>query len=143
MTDVSRDTRRCALQVLYQLDLLEDPDVEAVVRTLEEGPFTTEVRARGADLAVRAWAMREGLDLLVKPLSPDWPTHRQPVIDRNILRIALFEINEVGTPGNRAINGAVELAKEYGSEKSPAFINAVLDRIWKAGVQEGGHHERD
>ena len=138
MSDLSRDDRRCALQVLYQLDLLDDPDVDSVIRSLEDGPFSAEVRARGAELAVQAWSGREGLDGLVSPCSPDWPTHRQPVIDRNILRIALHEITKVGTPGNRSINGAVELAKEYGTEKSPAFINAVLDRIWKTTLEGRG-----
>ena len=142
MTDVSRDDRRCALQVLYQLDLLDDPDVDSVIRSLEDGPFSAEVRARGADLAVQAWSGREELDRLVSPCSPDWPTHRQPVIDRNILRISLHEITKVGTPGNRSINDAVELAKEYGTEKSPAFINAVLDRIWKTTLQEGTPRDR-
>ena len=133
MTEVSRDMRRCALQALYQFDILGAVDAESVSRSLADGPCSEKARVGGLQLALEVWPRREGIDLLVKPCTPEWPTHRQPVIDRNILRIALHEINDVGTPGGKVINEAVELAKEYGTEKSPAFVNAVLDRIWKSG----------
>ncbi|MEE2681050.1 MAG: transcription antitermination factor NusB [Planctomycetota bacterium] len=132
MTEVSRDIRRCALQTLFQMDILSNDDSESIAVGLEDGPFSDRVQKRGRELATGAWSARDQLDLLVKPFSPDWPTHRQPIIDRNILRLALHEINHVGTPGKKAINDAVELAKEFGTEKSPAFVNAVLDRIWKS-----------
>ena len=132
MIEVSRDIRRCALQILYQMDILSDGNSESTAVGLEDGPFTERVQENARQLASGAWSDREQLDGLVKPLSPDWPTHRQPIIDRNILRLALHEINHVGTPGKKAINDAVELAKEFGTEKSPAFVNAVLDRIWKS-----------
>ena len=132
MTEVSRAIRRCALQTLYQMDILSDATSESVAVGLEDGPFSERAQEEGRQLARGAWAAREQLDLLVKPFSPEWPTHRQPIIDRNILRLALHEINHVGTPGKKAINDAVELAKEFGTEKSPAFVNAVLDQIWKS-----------
>ncbi|MAJ46086.1 MAG: transcription antitermination factor NusB [Planctomycetaceae bacterium] len=124
--------RRCALQALYQFDILDDVDAESVARSLAEGPHSDQARIGGQTLALDIWPQREVYDLLVKPCAPDWPTHRQPVIDRNILRLALHEIRSLETPGGKAINAAVELAKEFGTEKSPAFVNAVLDRIWKA-----------
>ena len=132
MTEVSRDIRRCALQTLFQMDILSDAESESIAVGLEDGPFSERAQKKGRELATGAWAARQRLDLLVEPFSPDWPTHRQPIIDRNILRLALHEINDVGTPAKKAINNAVELAKEFGSEKSPAFVNAVLDRIWKS-----------
>jgi len=67
----------------------------------------------------------------VAALSPDWPTHRQPVVDRNILRLAYFEIVSGAAPPKVAINEAVELAREFSTEKSPAFVNGVLDKIMK------------
>lgn len=131
MEGVSRDTRRCALQVLYQFDSIGDSDPELVRGTLVGSQASEESQRGGFDLALEAWARREEADALVRPLSPDWPTHRQPLIDRNILRIALYEIRHAGTAGKVAINGAVELAKEYGGDKSSGFVNAILDRIWK------------
>ena len=136
MTEVSRDIRRCALQTLYQMDILSDASSESVALGLEDGPFSERAQVEGRQLARGAWSAREQLDTLVKPYSPDWPTHRQPIIDRNILRLALHEINNVGTPGKKAINNAVELAKEFGTEKSPAFVSAVLDRVWKSRSTE-------
>ena len=137
MTEVTRDMRRCALQALYQFDILDDVDAESVARSLADGPHSDKARMGGQTLALDIWPKREVFDLQVKPCAPDWPTHRQPVIDRNILRLALHEIQTVGTPGGKAINEAVELAKEFGTEKSPAFVNAVLDRIWKSSEHAG------
>ena len=131
---MSRDARRCALQAIYQFDAADGSDDQGVRKTLEGSRASQDAQARGYELACGAWERREEFDRLVAPLAPDWPTHRQPMIDRNILRIALHEINDVGTPGKAAINGAVELAKEFGGEKSSGFVNAVLDKLWKASL---------
>lgn len=128
----ARDTRRCALQVLYQLDTGSAPG-EAVLRTLEQSPGTDEVHQRGYDLALEAWSFREEADAAVAAVTPEWPTHRQPVLDRCILRLAFFEFTHGATPPKVAINEAVELAREFSTEKSPLFVNAVLDRIYKGG----------
>ena len=133
MSGISRDARRCALQAIYQFDAADGSEDERVRATLEGSNASRDAQAAGYELARGAWDGREEFDRLVAPLAPDWPTHRQPMIDRNILRIALYEINRAGTPGKAAINGAVELAKEFGGEKSSGFVNAVLDRIWKSG----------
>ena len=136
MSEVTRDMRICALQALYQLDILSDAESDSLALGLEDGPYSEHARLEGRRLATRVWSVHEELDLLVKPCSPDWPTHRQPIIDRNIIRLALYEIGHIETPGAKAINNAVELAKEFGTEKSPAFVNAVLDRIWKSESTE-------
>ena len=83
-------------------------------------------------MARRAWAARETADKAVAALSPDWPTHRQPVVDRTILRLAHYEMTSGKTPPKVAINEAVELAKEFSTEKSPMFINGVLDKIFRS-----------
>jgi len=133
LSGITRDARRCALQAIYQFDAAGGSDDERVRTTLEGSNASHDAQIAGYELARGAWDGRERFDLLVAPLAPDWPTHRQPMIDRNILRIALYEIGHAGTPGKAAINGAVELAKEFGGEKSSGFVNAVLDRIWKSG----------
>lgn len=119
------------MQAIYQFDAADGSDDQGVRKTLEGSRASQDAQARGYELACGAWERREEFDRLVAPLAPDWPTHRQPMIDRNILRIALYEIRHAGTTGKVAINGAVELAKEFGGEKSFGFVNAVLDRIWK------------
>ena len=131
-----RDIRRCALQAMYQFDAGAVAD-ESVRQTLELelSPGPPAVRDRGFEMAREAWAMRAEADAAVAALTPEWPTHRQPVIDRNILRLAYYEMTRGGTPPKVAINEAVELAREFSTEKSPMFINGVLDRIYKARLR--------
>ena len=131
MTRFSRDARRCALQALYQFDAGSDGEASMVRETLAGSRTSESAQSDGYDLARGAWEHRSESDEMVRPLTPEWPTHRQPMIDRNILRIAVYEIRHAGTPGKVAINAAVELAKEFGGEKSFGFVNAVLDRLWK------------
>lgn len=128
----SRDIRRCAVQALYQFDLENAESEEMVKASLEDSPGDKETHARGFTLAKAAWEARAEADAAVAALSPDWPTHRQPVIDRSILRLAHYEMVSGKTPPKVAINEAVELAREFSTEKSPLFVNGVLDRIYKS-----------
>ena len=128
----TRDTRRCALQAIYQLDLVGDRDIEAIRASLAESPGGETEHEAGLALARAAWANREKADAAVRPLAPEWPTHRQPAIDRGILRLAWHEMTTGLTPPKLAINEAIELAREFSTDRSPAFINGVLDRIFKA-----------
>ncbi len=128
----SRDIRRCALQALYQFDTGSADTPEIVRDSLAQSAGDDDVHEKGFELAVRAWALHEEADAVVAKLAPDWPTYRQPVVDRNILRLAYFEITSPDTPPKVAINEAVELAKEFSTQKSPLFINGVLDKIYKS-----------
>ncbi len=128
----SRDIRRCALQALYQFDAGNADAPQVVRESLIESPGDEEVHNKGFELAEQAWALREEADAVVAELTPDWPTYRQPVVDRNILRLAYFEITSSQTPPKVAINEAVELAKEFSTDKSSLFINGVLDKIYKS-----------
>ncbi len=128
----SRDIRRCALQALYQFDAGSADTPEIVRDSLAQSSGDDDVHAKGFELAVQAWAMHEEADAVVAKLAPDWPTYRQPVVDRSILRLAYFEITSPDTPPKVAINEAVELAKEFSTQKSPLFINGVLDKIYKS-----------
>jgi len=126
----SRDVRRCALQQLYQLD--SGGGGEELVGSLGiEGESRAEerIRADGAVLAASAWAARVESDKEIARYTPEWPIHRQPVVDRNVLRLAWWEMFHGGVPAALAINEAIELAREFGGERSPAFVNAVLDRV--------------
>jgi transcription antitermination protein NusB len=125
-----RQVRELALQALYQYDARGDIDAEHIERSVFDAPDPPETIKRLAiELAKKAWATREQADALATEFSPDWPTHRQPMVDRGILRLAYYEIASGMTPAAVAINEAVEIAKTFGSERSPAFINGVLDKI--------------
>ena len=131
-----RDIRRCAVQALYQFDA-GNADAEDVVRaSLADSPGDEQTHRRGYDLARKAWDVRSSADAAVAALSPEWPTHRQPVVDRTILRLAYYEMTSGKTPPKVAINEAVELAREFSTEKSPMFINGVLDKIYRS-MKEG------
>jgi N utilization substance protein B len=127
----ARDRRRCALQALYQFDAGNESH-ELVRESLEDSAGTTSTHEEGFQLAESAWAVRDEADACVSALTPDWPTRRQPVVDRSILRLAYYEIVSGVTPPKVAISEAVELAKEFSTDKSPMFINGVLDKIYKA-----------
>ena len=77
----ARDLRRCALQALYQFDAVQDASPEIVRESLEHSAGDTRTHDKGFRLATDAWAMREEADATVAELTPDWPTHRQPVVD--------------------------------------------------------------
>lgn len=133
-----RDVRRAAFQALYQLDATDgaaesslDEIVESV--TEEEGGTALPARDRRAavELALGAWRARSASDATMNELAPAWPAHRQASVDRAILRIAHYEMTAGLTPPKAAINEAVELAKAFSTEKSPAFVNGLLDKVLK------------
>jgi len=126
-----RDIRRCAVQAMYQFDSSGADALDVVKGSLSESPGDAEDHDRGFALAVEAWAQREQADRVVAELTPDWPTHRQPILDRTILRLAHFEMTSGRTPPKVAINEAIELAREFSTEKSPLFVNGVLDKIYR------------
>jgi N utilization substance protein B len=125
-----RDIRRCALQALYQFDAANEAS-DDVLASLAGSPGGEDAHASGLDLANRAWAHRAEADAAVADLTPQWPTHRQPVIDRSLLRLAYYEMTSGVAPPKVAINEAVELAKEFSTEKSPMFVNGVLDKLFR------------
>lgn len=127
-----RDIRRLAMQLLYQIDVTGEYDRDAILGGIDiEHDPSPAVRGEAVDLALRAWVTHGTADEAVAELTPDWPTHRQPPVDRAILRLAHHEMTAGRVPVKVAINEAVELAKQYGTEQSPAFINGVLDKLAK------------
>lgn len=128
----ARDLRRAALQAMYQFDCADDVDRDVVRETLRESAGSDRTHEQGFELAVAAWKQRAEADAAVAELSTDWPTHRQPIIDRNILRLAFHEMASGRTPPKVAINEAVELAREFSTDRSPLFINGILDKIYKS-----------
>ncbi|MCE9592496.1 MAG: transcription antitermination factor NusB [Planctomycetes bacterium] len=123
------DIRRLTMQILYQFDLRGDSDHELIHESLGDGPDPAAAKEEAFALAGEAWTHHADADSLVAELAPQWPTHRQPPVDRAILRLAYHEIITGRTPYKVAINEAVELAKEFGAEQSPSFVNGVLDKL--------------
>jgi transcription antitermination protein NusB len=135
----ARDIRRMAFQALYQLDARGAEDVVNVRDSL--GPadeFSDEERDLALEIAVSAFDARSDADREMVALAPEWPVHRQAAVDRAILRLAHYEMVSGRTPPKIAVNEAVELAKEFSTEKSPAFINGLLDKVLKRVLGEQG-----
>ena len=130
MTGGRHKARTLALQALYELDMVGHDPEATVDHLLEEERLTEENAAFARDLVRGVTRYRDKLDVHIHRFAPVWPVEQIAVIDRNILRLAIFEIlldNRV--PVKVAINEAVELAKEFGSDNSPRFINGVLGAV--------------
>ena len=119
------------MQALYQIDVRGESDREAVREAVREDAGDRVVADEAFALAEGAWASRKEADDKATTLAPDWPTYRQPPVDRAILRLAWHEMSSGHAPVKVAINEAVELAKAFCTEQSPAFINGVLDKMAK------------
>ncbi len=123
--------RAVALQALYELDLTDHPIGEVITICLRAGKLDDEKLDNfSREIVVGVQPIKHQLDELIAKHAPDWPIDQISVIDRNILRIAMWEFSiSKETPVKVAINEAVELAKKFGSDSSPRFINGVLGSI--------------
>jgi N utilization substance protein B len=129
--------RRAALQCLYQFDSSADIGDDVVRESLYESPGTEADHDEGLRLARQAWAIHTQADAIATEHAEDWPTRRQPIVDRSILRLAYCEMALGRTPPKVAINEAVELAKEFSTEQSPMFINGILDKMYRLMRETG------
>lgn len=132
-----RTLRRMAFQALFQFDAQDgrDPHMVKSALTADLDAGSTAPVEEAFKLALAAWSTRAAADEAMRKLAPTWPAHRQAAVDRAILRLAFHEIVQSDKEqGKHAINDAVALAKEFSTDKSPAFINALLDKIYKGEV---------
>jgi N utilization substance protein B len=125
-----RRARHQALHILYQREITEQP----LSRILADGTFSVEdgeptEYCRDVVLGVEAHQAR--IDGLIEHTSENWTLARMPLVDRNILRLAVFEMlyRDEDVPDSVAINEAVEMAKVYGGEDSSKFVNGILGRL--------------
>ncbi|NBB82776.1 MAG: transcription antitermination factor NusB [Alphaproteobacteria bacterium] len=126
-----REIRELALQALYQLDVWHGEEQQPLDVIQDDAPVSDAEREQAMALARGAWALRDEAEVHITDLAPAWPTARQPAVDRAILRLAFYEMASGHTPARAAVNEAIELAKRYSTERSPAFINGVLDKIMR------------
>jgi N utilization substance protein B len=128
-----RKAREVALQFLYQLDLTGDDDAGAQEAEFwARHPVDEETRAFADTLVRGTKANQATIDQLLAQYTEHWDLERMAVVDRNILRSAVYELllaPEV--PPKVVINEAIEIAKKFGTKESSRFINGILDRIHK------------
>ncbi len=130
MTGARRRARALVLQTLYEVDTVGHSADEVMPRLLAEMKLSDENAEFARELVKGVLENREKIDAYIKSYAPAWPIEQMPVVDRGILRLAIFELlldNKV--PVKVAINEAVELAKAYGSENSSKFVNGVLGSV--------------
>jgi N utilization substance protein B len=129
-----RRARRVTLETLYEYDIAEHPAGEVLQRRLLDNPMENAGVEFTSQLVTGVIANLHDIDKLIARYAPEWPLDQMAVIDRNILRIAIFEFLILGeTPVKVAINEAVELAKLYASDSAPRFINGVLGSLADQG----------
>ena len=122
--------RAVALQALYEIDMADHPPQLVVNDRLSDNELEEKMAEFVREIVAGVWPIRTDLDEFIAEHAPEWPLDQVATIDRNILRIALWEfaVSE-NIPIKVAINEAVELAKMFGSDSSPRFINGVLGSL--------------
>ena len=122
--------RSIALQALYEIDLVGHPIGTVLEGRLADASLEERLIEFTEKIVRGVWPMKDDLDAFIAEHAPEWPLDQVAIIDRNILRIALWEFAVTGeTPIKVAINEAVELAKQYGSDSAPRFVNGVLGSL--------------
>ena len=125
-----RESRRLALQVLYAADLAPGDTPEAVFdRVAENFDLNPGALVFAKELVCGTMAARAAIDAQITAHARNWRLERMAAVDRNLLRLAVYELLHTDTPSEVVIDEAVELAHDFSGERSPAFINGVLDAV--------------
>jgi N utilization substance protein B len=126
-----RKIREIAMQVLFLWDTQQERLQESADRVAIDATEDHETRRQAIEMADGTWTQRETIDQWIERLAPQWPPRRQPAVDRSLIRLAVWELTNTVTPPKVVIDEAIELAKEYSTEQSGAFVNGVLDAVLK------------
>src|SRR5215831_2243639 len=128
-----RKGREVALQFLYQLDLHDEVDPAAHETDFwARHPVDDDTRAFASALVTGTKRRQDEIDRLIAQYAEHWDLDRMAVVDRNILRLAVYELLEQSkVPPKVAINEAIEISKKFGTRESSRFINGILDRVHK------------
>jgi N utilization substance protein B len=130
-------SRQRALQVLYQWDMTKRP-VDEVLSSFYDTLYSDGIEQRPhrdefmEELAKGTSAMSDDIDHRIMAKSENWKLERMPVVDRNILRMAVYEMSRQETPAAVVIDEALELARQFSGEESVSFINGILDAVHKS-----------
>jgi len=131
--------RGLALQALYEIDTTSHEPEEVVRRQLEATIISPDNGRFATELVTGVLANKVRIDDCIRRFARTWPIEQMAVVDRNILRLAIFEVlvdNRV--PLRAAINEAVELAKDFGGQNSPRFVNGVLSAVGNLATEIKG-----
>jgi N utilization substance protein B len=132
-----RRSRQFALQVLYQLDVTKQDALKAVTQWKEHFSPNEEKDEFVERIVLGVLGHCQEIDRLIEQYSENWRLERMSIVDRNILRMAIFELLYCeDIPPKVTMNEAVDLGKKYGSEDSGSFINGILDRIQNEAVRK-------
>ena len=124
-----RKGRELALQMLYQWDVSREP-VESVIESSSELQNASEAAREFASRLVEGTVDRiEEIDKILIETSEHWRLGRMSTVDRNVLRLAVYELLQKSTPPGVVINEALEVAKRFSSRESAGFVNGVLDAV--------------
>jgi N utilization substance protein B len=130
LTSRRTKARERALQALYQIDVAAEGIDDALARFWRSfEPVEREVMTLAEELVRGVAAHRRAVDETIEAVSTNWRLDRMAKVDRNVLRLAVFELLETDVPVKVVLNEAIELGKKYGSESSGAFVNGVLDKV--------------
>ena len=136
MTGIRRKTRIAALQALYEIDCSAHKPGDVLARSLREKYLPEEAGSFAQLLVDGVLQNKQAIDDAIMHFAPLFPVEQIAIIDRNILRLAIFELLfDTKVPIKAAINEAIELAKSFGSDTSPKFINGVLGSVVSASTQ--------
>lgn len=129
-TDYRHQARCLALQALYEIDCTNHNVNMVLNERLASDYFREEIHVLTTRLVKEVLAHRAQLDAYIRRYAPEWPLDQIAILDRNILRIAIYELTiDDSVPIKVAINEAVELAKTFGTESTPRFVNGVLGTL--------------
>jgi transcription antitermination protein NusB len=133
-----RRARNVALQALFEIDAVgHDPEITLAHR-FEESPLPIELERFARSLVWGVLNNRQEIDDIIRAHAATWPVNEIAIIDRNVLRIGIYELlHQSDTPPRVAINEAVELSKRFGSESTRRFVNGVLGSALTAFEQSG------
>lgn len=127
--------RQRAVQALFSFEAVTPDDLEQALAhfwaSMDE-KTSGEAKSFAEELVRGVAERRAELDDAIQAQSENWRVERMARVDRNVLRLAALEILHTGTPGRVVINEAVELARTFGAEGSPAFVNGILDKLARA-----------
>jgi len=126
-----RKIREIAMQILFLWDTQQERQAESADRVAADATEDEETRRQAMEMAEGTWAQRETIDAWIERLAPQWPPRRQPAVDRSLIRLAVWELTQTVTPPKVVIDEAIELAKQFSTEQSGAFVNGVLDAVLK------------
>jgi len=124
---IRRQARAIALQALYEIDSARHPTDQVIQYLVDNEKLPEEGITFASALVNGVLACSQQLDAIIHKHAPEWPVDQLAVVDRNILRMALYELqHDQDVPIKVAVNEAVELAKTFGSDTAPRFVNGVL-----------------